>query len=48
MLESLHVAGYPQASVTVGLPLFEETIVAVSVTVNPGPSLNVLFASRAR
>jgi outer membrane protein assembly factor BamA/autotransporter translocation and assembly factor TamB len=37
VLGTLHAAGYPQASVTVGLPIFEETIAAVPVTVNPGP-----------
>jgi outer membrane protein assembly factor BamA/autotransporter translocation and assembly factor TamB len=41
VLATLHAAGYPQASVTVGLPIFEETIAAIPVTVNPGPQFRI-------
>ena len=37
LLAALHARGYPQASVSVGAPLFEETLAAVPVNVNPGP-----------
>jgi len=37
LLAALRARGYPQASVSVGAPLFEETMAAVPVNVNPGP-----------
>ncbi len=41
VLATLHAAGYPQASVTVGLPIFEENLAAIPVTVNPGPQFRI-------
>ncbi|HEU4687877.1 MAG TPA: translocation/assembly module TamB domain-containing protein, partial [Vicinamibacterales bacterium] len=38
VLATLYEAGYPQAAVTVGLPIFEETIAALPVSVEPGPA----------
>jgi outer membrane protein assembly factor BamA/autotransporter translocation and assembly factor TamB len=45
VLAALHAEGYPQASVTVGFAIFEETIAAVPVTVNTGPQLRIAKVS---
>jgi outer membrane protein assembly factor BamA/autotransporter translocation and assembly factor TamB len=37
VLATLHAAGYPRASVTVGLPIVEQTVAAIPVTISPGP-----------
>ena len=41
VLAVLHSMGYPQATVTVGVPIFEETMASVPVTVNAGPQFRI-------
>jgi outer membrane protein assembly factor BamA/autotransporter translocation and assembly factor TamB len=41
VVAALHARGYSQATVTVGVPIFEETIVAVPVNVNSGPQFRL-------
>jgi outer membrane protein assembly factor BamA/autotransporter translocation and assembly factor TamB len=41
LLAALRARGYPQASVSVGAPFFQETVAGVPVTVNPGPQFRV-------
>jgi outer membrane protein assembly factor BamA/autotransporter translocation and assembly factor TamB len=41
VLALLHSLGYPQATVSVGVPMFEETVATVPVAVNSGPQFRV-------
>ncbi|HZL94667.1 MAG TPA: translocation/assembly module TamB domain-containing protein, partial [Vicinamibacterales bacterium] len=41
VLAVLHSLGYPQATVSVGVPMFEETLATVPVTVNSGPQFRL-------
>ena len=41
VLAVLHSLGYPQATVSVGVPMFEETLATVPVTVNAGTQFRI-------